>query len=149
MSKFQSVPQNFPILDSKLASSWSFGLAQGLPVKQLLSGAHSSPFGQGKLFAQSLAWSSHEMPQKLVLNFDGDGVIGAFDGDDVDVCGTIRVSTFITTGLIKLSCAFFYCSRATSYNHRSCELDSSLSNLLDLCFISNGIGSPLSASPGV
>ena len=60
----------------------SFGLfnsVQRLPKKQLSPGAHSSPWGQGKLFAQSLIWSSHEIPQKFVL------IIGALDGKDVDV----------------------------------------------------------------
>ena len=82
MSKFHSVPQKFPTLDS-LTSPCS---AQGLSLKHLSPGAHSLPVGQGVLFAQSLACSAHEIPQKFVLiigAFDGCGVIGALDGNGV------------------------------------------------------------------
>ena len=50
-------------------------------MKQLSPDAHSSPFGKGKLFAQSLvfsAGSSHEIPQKFVH------IIGALGEDEVN-----------------------------------------------------------------
>mmetsp|Transcript_7879 Transcript_7879/g.14156 ORF Transcript_7879/g.14156 Transcript_7879/m.14156 type:complete len:269 (-) Transcript_7879:250-1056(-) len=96
MSTFHSVPQKLPTLDSKLASSGLFNIAQGLPVKQLSLDAHSSPFGQGKLFAQSLVWPFHEMPQKFVLiigALDGDEVIGALDGEITDATGSFLANS--------------------------------------------------------
>jgi hypothetical protein len=83
----QSVPQKFPTFDSPSALASSFSVAQGLEEKQLSSGAHSSPRGQGVLFSQFCAWSSHVIPQKFVLTdgvLDGDKDAAKSDGDDVD-----------------------------------------------------------------
>ena len=96
MSTFHSVPQKLPTLDSKLASSGLVNIAQGLPVKHLSLDAHSSPFGKGKLFAQSLVWSFHEIPQKFVLiigALDGDEVIGALDGEITDATGSFLANS--------------------------------------------------------
>lgn len=89
MSKFHSVPQKLPTFDSisLTSSSWLLNAEQGLPLKHCSPAAHSSPRGQGKLLAQSLAWPPHVAPQKFVLiigDFDGDEVVGELDGDRVD-----------------------------------------------------------------
>lgn len=82
MSKFHSVPQKLPTLDSLT----SCGSAQGLSLKHLSPEGHSLPFGQGVLFTQSLMCSAHEIPQKFVFTvgaFDGSGVTGSLDGPSV------------------------------------------------------------------
>lgn len=94
MSRFHSVPQKLPTLDSAWITPGLFNIAHGLPVKQDSPGAHSSPMGHGKLMAQSLAWSSHEVPQKFVL------IIGAVDGDSVDGVCCCGVSTGVSGSLL-------------------------------------------------
>lgn len=86
-SSFQSVPQKFPTLDSRIAfSSPLVNFAQGLPPKHFSPSAHSSPLGQGVLVEQSTACSDQETPQKFVFivgDLEGKGVVGDSEGEDV------------------------------------------------------------------
>lgn len=82
----QSTPQKLPTFDSTSALSPSVSAAQGLEEKQLSSGAHSSPRGQGVLFSQFCACCSYEVPQKFVFTIgakDGDKDAAKSDGDRV------------------------------------------------------------------
>lgn len=79
----QSTPQKFPTFDSTSALSAPVSVAQGLEEKQLSSGPHSSPPGQGVLFSQFCAWSSYVFPQKFVFT------VGTLEGDK-DAAGTLE-----------------------------------------------------------
>lgn len=82
----QSTPQKLPTFDSTSALSPSVSAAHGLDEKQLSSGAHSSPRGQGVLFSQFCACCSYEVPQKFVFTIgakDGDKDAAKSDGDRV------------------------------------------------------------------
>lgn len=105
---FHSVPQKLPTFDSASLPSWPLNMAvQGLPLKHCSPGAHSSPRGQGVLFAQSLLCSAQEVPQKFVLitgDFVGDGVVGDEVGAVFDV--TVSCCVLVTeAGLLATAAA--------------------------------------------
>ena len=116
-SKFQPDPQKCPMFDfrpssdpfpSPAPSSWplSFNIAaQGLPVKQLSPGAHSSPRGHGRLVEQSIVWSPHDVPQKFVLiigDLEGVEVVGETEGDCVNIVNGDVFAGGVATGMLSI-----------------------------------------------